>query len=135
MHTGKSLTIKNNKIQEGTEIVQYDYQGLDSQKWIIRDSKKGGWIISPLSNPEFAITIQGTIKNGAKLVLSRTVENGNQMLCLYNITAQERTKENGIYKIVVSEDINKAVEVPGSNTENNAQLGIWNYREWYTSKT
>lgn len=129
------MTVKNNNIKAGTQIVQYDYQGLDSQKWIIRDSGKGGWIISPLSNPELAITIQGTIENGRKLVLSRTVENENQMFCLYNITSQEKTKENGNYKIVVSEDINKAIEAPGGNKENNSQLGIWDYRKCYSSKT
>ena len=39
-HSGKSLTVKDNNLGEGTDIVQYDYQALDSQKWIIRDSGK-----------------------------------------------------------------------------------------------
>ena len=34
-HTGKSLTAKNYNIKEGTEIVQNDYVGNDSQKWIL----------------------------------------------------------------------------------------------------
>ena len=83
MHTGKSLTVKDNKIAEGTEIVQDEYQGLDSQKWILRDSNKNGWIISLQSNPELSITIKGNIKNGAILVLSQTKDNNNQMFYLY----------------------------------------------------
>ena len=135
MHTGKSLTAKNNNIKEGTEIVQSDYQGLDSQKWILRDSGKGGWIISPLSSTQLAITIEDTVKNGAKLILSNTQDNYNQMFCIYNISSEEKTKENGIYKITTSQNINRAVEVSGGNKNNNIQLGIWDYRRWSTSKT
>ena len=78
------MTAKGNSIKEGTEIVQYDYQGLASQKWILRDSKKNGWIISPLSNPQLAISIDGNIKNGAKLILSKTQDNDNQMFYIIN---------------------------------------------------
>ena len=67
MHTGKSLTAKDNRIEEGTQIVQYNYQGLDSQKWILRDSGKNGWVISPLSNPGLSISVEGSIVNGAKI--------------------------------------------------------------------
>ena len=68
MHSGKSLTVKDGMIKEGTEIVQYEYQGLDSQKWTLRDSNKNGWIISPLNNPRRAITVNGSIQNSSKLV-------------------------------------------------------------------
>ena len=71
-HTGKSLTVKDNNIKEGIEIVQRDYKGLDGQKWILRDSKKNGWIISPLSNPSLSLTVQGSISNGDKMILSNT---------------------------------------------------------------
>ena len=43
-HTGKSLTVKDNNLVSGAQIVQYEYQGLDSQKWILRDSGKNGWV-------------------------------------------------------------------------------------------
>ena len=35
MHTGKSLTAKNNSIKEGTEIVQAGYSGSNGQKWVL----------------------------------------------------------------------------------------------------
>ena len=134
MHTGKSLTVKNNNIKEGTEIVQYDYQGLNSQKWILRDSNKNGWIISPLSNPQLAISIEGSIKNGAKLILSKTQYNDNQMFYVFNINSKEKTKENGTYELLVGRDENKGMEISGGNTSNNANLGIWDYRKWFASK-
>lgn len=66
--------------QEGTEIVQADYTGNNSQKWLLRDTHKNGWIISPISNPDLAITVQGSIQNGSKIILSKTQDNDNQML-------------------------------------------------------
>ena len=127
MHTGKSLTVKDNKIEEGTEIVQADYEGLDSQKWILRDSNKNGWIISLLSNPQLSISIKGNIENGANLILSRTQDNDKQMYWISNVSTDQSKKENGIYKIVMGVDSNKAIEVAGSATENNAKVDIWDF--------
>ena len=127
MHTGKALTVKDNNLVEGAEIVQYDYQGLDSQKWILRDSGKNGWVISLLSNPQLSISIEGNIANGSKLILSKTEYNDNQMFYMYNITNDERTKNDGIYKISTSVDSDKTIEIAGSDTTNNAKVDIWNY--------
>ena len=127
MHTGKSLTVKDSNIAEGTEIVQYNYQGLDSQKWIIRDSNKNGWIISPISNPDLSISVEGNIENGSKLILSKTEDNNNQMFYMYNISNDERTKEDGIFRIAIGTSPNKTIEVAGSSTLNNAKVDIWDY--------
>lgn len=127
MHTGKSLTAKENSIKEGTEIVQRDYTGLDGQKWILRDSGKNGWIISPLTNPNLAISVKGSIVNGSKIILSATKDNNNQMYYLYNMNKEEKTQENGIYKIALGASSNKTVEVAGSSNENNSKVDIWDY--------
>ena len=127
MHTGKSLTVKENKLTEGTEIVQSEYKGLDSQKWILRDSGKNGWVISLLSNPQLSISVKGSIKNGAILILSKTQDNDSQMFYMYNITADEGKKANGIYKIAIGKDSSKTIEVAGSNTADNSKVDIWNY--------
>ena len=58
MHTGKSLTVKNNNITDGTEIVQSDYVGSDGQKWILRDTNKNGWVISIYSNSILSICLK-----------------------------------------------------------------------------
>ncbi len=127
MHTGKSLTAKENNIKEGTEIVQADYKGLDGQKWILRDSKKNGWIISPLNNPSLSLTVQGSISNGDKMILSNTKDNNNQMYYLFNLNNSERTHDDDIYKIAIGADSNKTIEVAGSSKENNAKVDIWDY--------
>ena len=127
MHTGKSLTVKNNNIEEGSQIVQEDYKGLDGQKWIIRDSKVNGWVIESLSNPELALSIEGTIGNGSKIILSKSETTDNQMYYLYNLNSQEKTREEGTYEILVGSSCTKGLEVSGSNKENGAKIGIWEY--------
>ena len=95
MHTGKSLTVKNGNLSEGAEIVQSTYEGLDSQKWIIRDSKVNGLVISLKSNPLLSITVEGNIENGSKMILSKTENNNNQMLYFFNVT--DKNIKEGLY--------------------------------------
>ena len=137
LHTGKSLTAKDNNIKEGTSIIQNDYQGLDSQKWALRDSDKNGWIISPLSNPLLAISVEKTIKNGEKLILSKTLDNDNQMWYMFDITQEEKKYEinpneykhtSGIYRLAVGKDASKVIEVKSGETANNAIVDIWTYK-------
>ena len=126
-HTGKSLTVKDNNLTEGAEIVQATYEGLESQKWIIRDSKVNGLVISLLTNPTLSITIAGNIENGNKLILADTKNNDNQMLYFYNENSTERTAQNGIFKLAVGANSNKIVEIKGSNTADDAEVDIWDY--------
>lgn len=126
-HTGKSLTVKDNELKENAEIVQSDYSGLDGQKWILRDSKKNGWLISLLSNPNLSISVEGKIANGAKIILSNTQSTDNQMFYLQNLNKEEKVQENGIYKIAVGVDGNKTLEVAGSDKLNDAKVDIWDY--------
>ena len=127
MHTGKSLTVKDNEIKEGNEIVQLTYQGKKKKKWVLRDTTVNGWVISPLSNLELLISIKGNIVNGSKMILSKAEDNDNQMFWIFNISQEQKTKQDGLYKIAVGADSNKTMEVAGSDTANNAQIGIWDY--------
>ena len=126
-HTGKSLTVKDNNLQEGAEIVQSTYEGLDSQKWIIRDSKINGLVISLKSNPLLAITVEGNIENGSKMILSKTENSNNQMLYFFNENESERTAKDGVYRLAVGAASNKTIEIAGSSIEDNAKVDIWDY--------
>lgn len=130
MYSKKSLTAKDGKITDGNSIVQYDYQELDSQKWILRDTHINGWIISSFVNPELSLSIHGNIENGSKLVLSKTVNSEKQMLYTYRVSKEEKPKENGIYKMAIGSNYSKALEVIGAGIEENTIVDIWNYRKW-----
>ena len=133
-HTGKSLTAKDGLIKENTEIVQSDYQGLDSQKWMLRDSKINGWVISSYINPELSITINGNIENGTNLVLSKTVNSDKQMIYTCIVNQEEKTKENGIYKIAIGKNPNQVLQVSEEGIEENKQIDIHGYRKFIKSK-
>jgi len=124
-HTGKSLTVKNGNLEAESEIVQSTYEGLDSQKWIIRDSNINGLLISPMANPELSIAIEGVIENGAKLILTKTEYNDNEMFYIFDESASEGTIKNGVYTLAVGADSNKVIEVAGSSTSDNAKIDIW----------
>ena len=126
-HTGKSLTVKDGNLQDGTEIVQSTYEGLDSQKWIIRDSKINGLVISLKSNPLLSITVEGNIENGSKMILANTQDNNNQMFYFFTETESERTVTDGVYRLAVGADSSKVIEVAGSSKSDNAKVDIWNY--------
>ena len=115
-------------IKENTEIVQSDYQGLDSQKWMLRDSKINGWVISSFINPGLSISIKGNIENGSRLILSETEYNNRQMYYMYNVIQEEKTKEDGIYKFAIGKNPNKVIELQGGTIKNNSEIDIWNYR-------
>ena len=114
-HTGKSLTVKDGKLQEGTEIIQSTYEGLDSQKWLIRDSGINGLVISLMSNPALSITVEGNIVNGAKMILSNTQDNNNQMFYFFNETEAERTVKDGVYRLAVGSAPSKVIKQPEAN--------------------
>ena len=128
MHTGKSLTVKDGKIEKETEIVQSDYLGLDSQKWILRDSHINGWVISPLHDLELAITIDKQIQNGSKLVLKNEENNDFQMLYIFNISKEEQKHENGIYKIAIGADSKKMIEIENGLNANDIIADIRTFR-------
>lgn len=106
-HTGKSLTVKNNNIKAGEQIVQDEYKSEIGQKWIIRDSNKNGWIISPLSRPDMCITISGNIANGAKLTLGNLQYSNTQMFYVYSVNIGANINSNKYPGI--SELVNKLV--------------------------
>lgn len=65
------------------QIVQDDYIGNLSQKWIIRDSGINGLVISPMTRPDLAITIENRIENGSRLILESLQNNNRQMFYFY----------------------------------------------------
>ena len=67
IHSGKYLTVKNNSIASGTEVVQYEWTGGDNQKWIVRQNGNGTIGFVPLSNYGLTLNINGQIQNGSVL--------------------------------------------------------------------
>ncbi len=77
-HSGKCFTSKDRNIKVNTEVVQYDWENDESQKWIIRQNGNGSIGIVPLSNWNLAINIKEKIQNGSILELEKNIKNNNQ---------------------------------------------------------
>ena len=77
-HSGKCFTSKDRSIKVNTEVVQYDWENDESQKWIIRQNGNGSIGIVPLNNWNLAINIKEKIQNGSILELEKNIKNNNQ---------------------------------------------------------
>lgn len=102
------------------------------------------------SNNTNSVDNSTTTNNVAGENVTNNVTNNNNAISTFSIpqeesvnttneyqrvaTRAEKTKENGIYKIAIGADLNKTIEVAGSDIGNNAKVDIWNYRKCYSTK-
>ena len=129
MHSGEYLTIAGDEITDGAEIIQSKYEGLDSQKWIFKDSHINGWEIVSYTNVNLVISIDGNIENNTRLIVARNEDKNSQMFYMFNITKEENTKLEGVYKIALGKDSSKAIGVSETNIDPNTELNLSKYRK------
>ncbi len=84
-HSGKYLTVRDNQLVSGAEVVQNEWYNGDNQKWMIREKRPKAWVISLVRHPELSITIEGNIQNGSKLILKPTNNVINQTFYMESI--------------------------------------------------
>ena len=81
-HSGKCLTVKNRNISSGEQVVQYEWNEGNNQKWVIRDNGDGSIGILPLTNQDLTLDIFGDISNGSGIELYNNEKNVKQRFCL-----------------------------------------------------
>ena len=81
-HSGKCLTVKNRNISSGEQVVQYEWNEGNNQKWVIRDNGDGSIGILPLTNQNLTLDIFGDISNGTGIELYNNEKNVKQRFCL-----------------------------------------------------
>ena len=81
-HSGKCLTVKNRNISSGEQVVQYEWNEGNNQKWVIRDNGDGSIGILPLTNQNLTLDIFGDIANGTGIELYNNEKNVKQRFCL-----------------------------------------------------
>ena len=107
-HCDKVLTVKDGKIESGSEVVQYDCNNETSQKWIIRANGDGSVGILPSENTNLTIDILGAIDNGSILELYNN-ESNNKQKFVFKKTGVGVNIDTNKYP-GVSEAIDKLVE-------------------------
>ena len=78
VNSGKYLTVKNNEIVNGAQVVQYDWLNQDGQKWIIRQNGNNTIGILPIKNYDYTLDIKGAIDNGSGLEIYYNEKNIKQ---------------------------------------------------------
>ena len=82
VHSEKCLTVKNRNISSGEQVVQYEWNEGDNQKWVIRDNGDGSIGLLPLTNQDLTLDIFGDISNGSGIELYNNEKNVKQRFCL-----------------------------------------------------
>ena len=82
VHSEKCLTVKNRNISSGEQVVQYEWNEGDNQKWVIRDNGDGSIGLLPLTNQDLTLDIFGDISNGSGIELYNNEKNLKQRFCL-----------------------------------------------------
>lgn len=76
------LNCKNRNISSGEQVVQYEWNEGNNQKWVIRDNGDGSIGILPLTNQNLTLDIFGDISNGTGIELYNNEKNVKQRFCL-----------------------------------------------------
>ena len=131
LHSNKALTVEQLSLKTQTEIIQEDYIGSDSQKWIIAKLTDETYlIISKLS--ELALDIEwGNISNGTH-IWQYDINNSNSQKFKFNkvniVEGQdnpELNNQNDTFIISPKDNQNMAIDISNNSIENNANVQIW----------
>lgn len=131
LHSNKALTVEQSSLKTQTEIIQEDYIGSDSQKWIIAKLTDETYlIISKLS--ELALDIEwGNISNGTH-IWQYDINNSNSQKFKFNkvniVEGQdnpELNNQNDTFIISPKDNQNMAIDISNNSIENNANVQIW----------
>ena len=94
-HNDKSLTVIYSKSSIGSEVMQYDFNWGENQKWIIRDNGDDSISIYPQSNWNYALNVNENIQNGS--VLNLNYDNKDETQKFHLERYYERYAEEGTY--------------------------------------
>ena len=121
-NSGKVLDSQNGGTTEGTNVWQYKYNGTDAQKWKLQKNEDGSYSISSKKSGLYISVENGNIQ------LNKD-ENKNEqkfkLICLDN--KEERTIEDGVYKISTKENNNIVLQTRETTKENGIMIetGKW----------
>ena len=131
MHSNKALTVKQSSLAIQTEIIQEEYTGKDSQKWIIKKLTDGTYlIISKLS--ELALDVEwGNLSNGTHIWQYDINNSDSQKFKFTKIDIiegqynQELNNKDDTFIISPKDNQNMAIDIYNNSVNNNGNVQIW----------
>ena len=126
-YTGKVLAVSDNKVINGTTIIQKSEENIDSEKWIIIDEGNGEYSINSKLNNLCIDTPDWDAVNGKKLVMHDWNGGTAQKYTFSSVVENINTINSGVYNIVISNATNMALDITDGSKENGAQIQLWDY--------
>lgn len=125
-NSGKVLDVQNASTSNGTNVQQYDDNGTDAQKWIIREAGNGCFNIISKCNGLYMDVAGGSTADYTNVQMY--TGNGTSAQKWRFIAwgaADGQSISDGNYKIVSAMDNTKCVDVSGAATQNYTNVQLW----------
>ena len=121
--SGKVLDVYAAGNKNGTNVDQYEWNGSDAQKWIIKD-EGGYYSIISKCNGLYLDVYAGLVTEKNNIQVYRYNGSKSQLFKLKksNNSNQEKTLEDGIYNIKTSVDVNRYIDIDGFENFGNARI-------------
>ena len=86
LHSKKAMAVSSTRCVLGINVWQYENNGDDSQKWIIKDVGNGLYSIIAKTNGLYLEASSGQIKNGTNIQVGRSINSNSQKFAFTLIT-------------------------------------------------
>lgn len=130
---GKVLAVNTLNVEDGTSVIQQDEQGTDQEKWIIKDEGDSNYSIISKANNYYIDVPLGNASNGVKLQMYENNGTISQKFKFVKI-GNERTIEDGVYRIALYSNENIGLDIAGNTRENGGNILIGEWTENNISK-
>ena len=118
-HSGKCLDVAGERLDNGTNIIQWTWHGGNNQKWYLIPIDAVYWIICSRHSGKCLDVGGWSLKNGANIIQWSILKGNNQ---LWELIANG----DGYYQLKAKHS-GKCLDVGGGKVNNGANLIQWTY--------
>lgn len=131
IYSGKVLDVQDGKTENKTNVRQYNSNGSDAQKWIIKDAGDGSYFIISKCNNLCLDLEYGLTANSTNIQVYEENGTAAQKFKFVRLEGDNGTKtiEDGMYQIVSSIDDSKVLTIEAPYNVSGANVIIYNNRE------
>ncbi len=128
-NSGSLLDVENGGTTPGTNVWQCQYNGTVAQKWKIEKNTDGSYSFKSKKNEKLYLNVAGEPKENANIEVNNRTNKVNQKFNLISLKEENKPQKtdinNGIYKIVLKDDLALETQNSSMNNEGNISVGKW----------
>lgn len=115
----KALDVADNSTTDGGDVIQWNYNGDNNQKWIMTDLGDGSWSFKNLNSGRYMDVPNGAKEDGADVIQWGWVGGDNQRWIITDVG-------DGYYQII-NKNSGKSLDVYDNQTFEGADVIQWGY--------